>query len=192
MLHRIRTAYRQVAPEKLEGTVQLDESYVAGRNKNRHWDKKVKYQGNRIFSDKTPVLGMLQGTTVVCYVVADTTAESLLPIIRNTIKPGSTLYTDEWKSYNGLKGEYHRETVDHSKGQYKNGNATTNGIENFWSTFKKGMIGIYQRSAKHHLQKYVNEFVFRFNHRLLKVEERFTAALRSCCLVRMTYRELIT
>lgn len=191
MLHRIRTAYREVAPEELEGTVQVDECFVGGRNKNRHWDKKLKYKGNRVFDDKTPVMGMLSGDKVYCCVVTDTGASSLLPVIRKVIKPGSTIYSDEWQVYKGIDDEYHREVVEHSRGQYRNGNATTNGIENFWSTFKKGMIGIYQKVGRQHLQRYVNEFVFRFNHRLMKVEERFTAALRCCCLVRITYRELI-
>lgn len=150
----------------LSGVVEMDETFVGGKNKNRHFDKKVEGSQGRSFKDKTPVFGMLQrGGNVAAYVVANTKAESLVPIALSKVEKGSHIHTDEWEAYNGLNKLYKREFVYHRKGEYANGDVTTNRIENFWSVFKRTINGSYIRVSPKYLQQYVNEVVYRYNNR---------------------------
>lgn len=177
MAHRIRDCFRNEGNSKLEGTVQIDETFVGGKNKNRHWDKKVKNAQGRSFKDKTPVFGMKQtGGKVVAKVVENTKAKTLSKEIRKTIKVGSTIYSDEW-NYGNLSRRYHHEFVDHSRKQYVVGQVTTNAIESFWAVLKRGIIGIYHFVSRKHLQKYVDEFVFRHNTRNLDRQNIFSLIL---------------
>lgn len=166
MLQRIRLCYGCMNRGELKGEIELDETFVGGKNKNRHWDKKVKNSQGRSFKDKTPVLGMLQrGGKVICRVVRSTSEKDLTPHILNHVNSNSIVYTDEWKGYRTVWNEYDCFVVDHGKGQYVDGIAYTNTIEGFWSILKRGIIGIYHKTSRKHLQKYVNEFVFRYNTR---------------------------
>ena len=164
MLHRIRECFFCENDYKLDGEVELDETFVGGKNKNRHKNKKVRHSQGRSFKDKTPVLGMLQrGGKVVCRVVKSTSKKHLTaPIL----------------------------IVDHGKGQYVCGDAYTNTIEGFWSGLKRGIIGIYHKVSRKHLCRYVNEFVFRYNTKKISSVERFNLLL---CNInyRTTYQDLI-
>lgn len=169
-----KTAYRMLmhirhalsAPtDKLDGTVEMDETFVGGRNKNRHARKKVPDAQGRQFLDKIPVAGALQRNGQArAMVVADTTARSLLPAVLAMVKPGAHIMTDEWCGYNGICRWYTHSRVFHARRQYMNGNIGTNGIENFWSVLKRTLAGYIHISGKH-LQKYVNECLYRFNQR---------------------------
>lgn len=179
---------------EMEGTIELDESFVGGKNKNRHADKKVKNSQGRSFKDKTPVMGMLQEQIVAnverphkiipnaivnekivvqqslvrCRVVADTSTDSLQPIIRQNVKPNSILVSDEWMAYNGLNDKYDHRIIDHRAKEYVNANGdTTNAMEGFWTGLKRSYIGIYHHVSRKHLQYYVNEVVFRYNTRTM-------------------------
>lgn len=135
MLHRIRKCFSLEAEQSLEGTVEIDETFVGGKNKNRHWDKKVEKCQGRSFKDKTPVFGMLQiGGNVIARVVKDTSVKSLHPEILKHIKEGRTIYTDEW-NYGNLSERY--EYVHHGAKIYANGDVYTNTIEGFWSILKE-------------------------------------------------------
>lgn len=107
LTHRIRTAYQSNTSEKLSGEVELDETFVGGKNKNRHWNKKVKHSQGRSFKDKTPVMGMLErGGRVICKVVKDTSYKSLTaPILRN-VNLSTMLYMDEWIGYKTVQRVY--------------------------------------------------------------------------------------
>lgn len=158
----------------LDGEVELDETFVGGKNKNRHWDKKVPKSQGRSFKDKTPVLGMLQrGGKLVCKVVANTSFRKLTPPIIIHVKRTAKLNMDEWEGYKLVKSIYKYGVVNHKEKQYVNGDAHTNTIEGFWSILKRGIIGIYHRVSKKYLQLYVNEFVFRYNTRSMTDRERF-------------------
>lgn len=190
MNHRIRVCVGLVMPKKLCGEVEVDETFVGGKNRNRHANKKVRNSRGRSFKDKTPVLGMLQrGGMVVCQVVRNTSYKALTPPIIKTIKLRTTLYSDEWSGYNVISKFYRHYIVDHGRGQYVDGNAYTNTIEGFWGILKRGLIAIYNGVSRKHLQRYVNEFCFRYNTRNDTPQTRFELLL---CNIgcRITYKEL--
>lgn len=189
--HRLRAMFEEKAPERLVNEVEVDETFVGGKNKNRHWDKKVEKSRGRSFKDKTPVLGMLQrGGKLKCVVVPNTSAKVIAPLIVEHVQRGATLYTDDWKAYKSMHNFYDHQIVDHGRKQYKNGNACTNAIEGFWGIFKRGIIGIYNWVSPKHLQKYCDEFTFRYNNRSSTVIEMFEAAVRCCGNTRLLYKVL--
>lgn len=192
MLQRIRACYPQPEEEpQLEGKVELDETFVGGKNKNRHWDKKVPQSQGRSFKDKTPVFGMLQrGGKVIAKVVPDTKAKTLRPYIDKHIMEESTVYTDEW-NYGNLHEKYTHKQVFHAAKIYAMGDVYTNSIEGFWSILKRGYIGIYHYISRKHLQLYVNEFTFRYNTRDNSISQRFNLLLSKTGNRRLRYRELI-
>lgn len=188
MLHRIRMFMGMLNESKLSGDVEIDETFVGGKNKNRHKDKKVEKCQGRSFKDKKPVLGMLsRAGQLTAMVVEDTKAATLKPIITKYIDSGSVIYTDGW-DYGNLGDGYSQHSVDHGRNFYgttfvdDNGERTmicTNGIENAWSHFKRMLFGTYYQVSKKHLQRYVDEFVFRFNTRNVGEFERFELYLQN-------------
>lgn len=191
MAHRIRESLRSKEPFMLEGIVQVDESFVGGKNKNRHKAKKVVNSQGRSFKDKTPVLGILQqGGKLITQVIADTKASTLEPEIRSRVKEDSVLLSDEWRGYKYMRLWYEHCIVDHSARVYANDGVTTNGVENFWSHLKRGLNGVYYQVSRKHLQKYCDEFTFRFNTREMTSSERFVEALRGNT-TRLTYKDLV-
>lgn len=191
MLHRLRLAYEQDVEEQLSGVIEVDETYVGGKNKNRHRDKKVPKCQGRAFIDKTPVFGALErGGRVYAQVVPDVKQITLLPLVCKLVKFGSTIYSDELGVYDKLRAKYNYGFVKHGQGQYADGDCCTNGIENVWSILKRGIIGIYHRASRKHLQHYVDEFVFRFNTRGMSDDDRFYDFL-SRTDKRITYKQLV-
>lgn len=167
---------------------------MGGKNKNRHKDKKVEHSQGRSFKDKTPVLGLLQrGGNVRAFVVANTQAKTIQPIVKKHVRKDSVFISDEWHAYSGLHSHFDHHVVDHSKKQYvdfDNPEIHSNSIEGFWSILKRGYNGIYNWWSKKHMQKYVDEFVFRFNNRKIKTIERFNYFLENM-ENRLTYKMLI-
>lgn len=192
MAQRIRSCFEVADDEEvLSGEIEVDESFVGGKNKNRHWDKKVPKSTGRAYLDKTPVLGMVERKgKLICQVIPNTSEREIVPIIHRWVRRNSTIYTDEWQAYNSLGKMYDHFIVNHGVGQYVNGSSTTNTIEGFWSILKRGIIGIYHKVTRKHLQRYVNEFVFRYNTRKLKDGVRFNLLLKRIG-VRTCYKELI-
>lgn len=188
MLHKIRQFMDSQNRQRLSGEVEVDETFVGGKNKNRHKDKKVEKCQGRSFKDKKPVFGMLQRKgNLTAIVVEDTKAKTLKPIITQYIKFKSVIYTDGW-DYGGISENYTQQTVDHGAKFYGmtvrdiDGNeisVNTNSIECTWSHFKRMIFGTYYQVSKRHLQRYVDEFVFRFNTRNVGEFERFELFLRS-------------
>lgn len=165
MLHRVRWAIKQGSFEKpLEGVIEIDETFVGGKNKNRHANKKVKQCQGRAYKDKTPVLGIKERNGEVrAFVVSDTKAETIQPIVESQVEYGSTVYTDEWWAYKNLHQFYNHSIVNHAAREYINGEVYTNNLEGFWGQFKRSIIGIYHNVSKKHLQRYVDEAVYRHN-----------------------------
>ena len=182
MLQKIRDTMGVENEHKLKGEVEIDETFVGGKNKNRHKDKKVEKCQGRSFKDKVPVFGMLERNGhLVAKVVPDTKVRTLPPLIKGYVKFGSVIYTDGW-DYGGITNDYIQRSVDHEKHYYGSTYTTdkgeviqvsTNGIENAWSHFKRMIFGTYYSVSKKHLQRYIDEYVFRFNTRNISDIERF-------------------
>lgn len=188
MLQKIRKHMDCFNNETLSNEVEIDETFVGGKNKNRHKDKKVEHCQGRSFKDKVPVFGMMQrGGNIVAKTVLDTSAKTLSPLIEQHITNKSKVFTDGW-DYGNLKERYEQYSVDHGIGFYgttvvnKDGELTmvcTNGIECAWSHLKRTIFGTYYNVSKKYLQRYVDEFTFRFNTRKLGDKERFDLFLRN-------------
>ena len=213
MLHRIREAMGTKgfgAKPKLGHSdggngVEVDETFVGGRFRNMHKDKKVELQrlrGEQIEPDlhigKAIVMGMLDRDLreVRAHVIPNVQRETLQNAILKHVKYGSRVFTDEWAGYNGLNYRFVHDVVNHIE-TYVNGQVHTQGIENFWSLLKRTLRGTYVAVEPFHLQRYVDEQVFRFNNRGGKNKDdritdgqRFRKVLAQVVGKRLTYAEL--
>ena len=192
MNHRIRTMFQVHAPEKMTGVIEIDETFVGGESKNTHEIKKVRNERGGTVSTKVPVLGILErGGDVIAKSVPDTHKKTLLPEIFNTVEKGEVIMTDSFPAYKGLDKDYCHLSVNHSVGEYVKGLAHTNGIENFWSLFQRGILGIYHHVSPKHLDRYCIEFSYRYNTRGIKNEARFGTVLKNMNGNRLKYKDLV-
>ncbi len=191
MLHRIRLAMENGSIEKLSGEVEADETFIGGLAKNMHKHKREAKIKGRGSVGKTAVMGILERKgKVSAKVIGDLTKETMHKEVKSIVEKGSTLFTDEWKSYQGLSEDYIHEVVNHGIAEYVRGNVHTNGIENFWTLLKRTIKGTYVSVEPFHLGRYVVEQAFRFNERELNDKERFLGVLKAISGKRLTYDEL--
>lgn len=191
MLQRIRKCFEFENNNILNNSVEVDETYIGGRNKNRHANKKVENSQGRSTKDKTPVLGMIERYGKVnAKIVENVQADTLTREIIKSVRESANIYTDEYLGYNRISQFYLHAVVRHKISQYVDGLAFTNNIENFWSLVKRGLLGIYHFTSKKHLQRYLDEFVFRYNTREYTESGRF-ARLLTNMTVRTRYRDLV-
>lgn len=174
----------------LEEAVEIDETVVGGKNGNRHKDKKVPHSQGRSHKDKFPVVGMIQRENLMnARATPDTKSDTLSAFIKEYIHPDAIIYTDEYNAYDQLGFSYTRFYVDHSKKLYSYDHITTNRIEGAWTHFKRMVKGTYRTLLKKYLQKYVDEFVYRYNLRDISNSDRFNCFL--CCAdTRYTYKQI--
>lgn len=178
--------------EKLQGTIEIDETFVGGKEKNKHEHKKLKTGRGAV--GKTAVLGMRErGGRTVAMVIPSTDAGTVQNEIHGAVKVGSQIYTDEFGAYTDLDGLFFRhETVNHSAKEFVRGPAHTNGIESVWGVLKRGLHGVYHHASPKHLHRYVDEFTWRLNegnvkrHSLRRLDS-FVDATKG---KRLTYRRL--
>ena len=200
MLHRIRLALNQKSWNKLGGggPVEVDETFVGAKPQNMHAFRRLKMQkAVNGSSNKIPVMGMLDRELrqVRAQVIPHAKRDVLQAEILRQIEKGSTVYTDGWTGYDGLTAqEYIHETVNHAT-EYVRGNVHTQGIENFWSLLKRGLKGTYVAVEPFHLDRYIDEQVFRYNNRATKDNplddrDRFMLAVSQIAGKRLTYAEL--
>ena len=190
MLQRIRNCFGFDNDNDLSNEVEVDETYVGGKNKNKHNAKKIEGTQGRSIKDKAPVFGMVErGGKLNAKCVDDVTIRTLTTEIVRYVND-ATVYSDEWLGYNALKRIYDHQFIKHGAGQYVNGRVHTNTIEGFWSLLKRGIVGIYHFTSVKHLQKYVDEFVFRYNTRNASEVSRFNLLLSNTAN-RLTYERLI-
>jgi len=206
MLHRIREAMRDNPTAKFGGTggaVEADETFVGPNPMKMHKSRKIKLQqirGEQQRGDrhvgKTAVAGILDRETrkVRCKVVPNVRRETLQAAILNSIAPGSRLYTDESTSYLGADKEFVHEIVNHAR-EYVRGQVHTQGLENFWSLLKRTLRGTYVAVEPFHLDRYLDEQMFRFNNRATKDNplndsDRFTYLMSQVAGKRLTYAQL--
>jgi transposase-like protein len=141
-------------------------TYIGVEEKNKHSNKKTKGTQGRSVKTKTPVIGVVERKgEVVAKVVENTKSSVVMPFIKENVEVGTNLMTDTYPSYNpSSKMGYNHQKVDHGNGEYVKDDIYTNTLEGFWSQMKRSIDGTYHMVSPNHLQKYVNEFAFRYNH----------------------------
>lgn len=187
VLHRLRYAFDHPAfKAQLGNTVEVDETYIGGKEKNKHSYKRTKgLQGGK---GKAMVVGIVERGGNVIAQHANKEHGVIDFLIQKNVKRGTNLMTDDARTYESARGYIHR-VVNHSAKQYVNGMAHTNTIEGFWSHFKRGIDGIYHQISVKHLQRYATEFSYRYNTRKIGESNRFNLIL-SNMVGRLTYNEL--
>jgi transposase-like protein len=184
MLNRIRHNFKGKTHISFDNETQIDETYVGGKTYGR-----AKGTQGRSLKFKIPVVGLISNRKAYTMVVPNTGGKVLKTIVRTLVKQGSTIVTDGWKGYNGLSNEYIHKVIEHSNGVYVKDGFHTNSIEGFWSHLKRGIIGIYHLVSPKHLQKYCDEFEFRYNTRDMSDGLRFTMFV-STSYRRLKYKDL--
>lgn len=193
MNHRVRTSLGlSTGNEKLSGVVEADETFIGGLEANKHKSKRVEGAQGRSVQTKSAVAGVVErGGNVKAKLVPNTNAANLQRFIYENVATHSTLHTDEWYGYNGLHKLYEHTVVKHNDKQYVDGDCHTNTLEGYWSLVKRGCIGIYHSWSAKHLQKYLDEFSFRYNTRKLNENERFNVMLNNISTT-LSYKQLIS
>jgi transposase-like protein len=196
MLHRIRLALQdETFGSKLNGEVEVDETFIGGKARNMHLDKRERRITGTGGKDKTIVFGALErGGKVRTMVVADRKRSALHACVKEHVEAGSVLYSDALKSYDGLAQDYAHKVIDHAE-KYVDGQIHTNGLDNFWSLLKRGISGSYVSVEPFHLFRYLDEQVFRYNNRATKKRDvtdsdRFDMAVRKIFGKRLTFANL--
>lgn len=199
MLQRLRLALHEKHSGKLQGHVEVDETFIGGKARFMHADRKAKASRPGFakgMANKAIVAGVLQREGKVrTLVIPNRERPTLHAVVRDNVECGSHLSTDDCHSYRGLYKDYIHQIVDHAE-TYVNGKVHTNGLENFWSLVKRGLKGTYISVEPFHLFRYLDEQVYRYNNRATKKKfvsdsNRFEMAFPQIADKRITYDELI-
>lgn len=179
MCTRIRAAMKDDELPKLIGEVEADETWIGGKDKNRHWSKKSHAQGPHL-SGKIEVIGAISRKgNVVCQMLNEAGFDTHEKFVRNVISNNVSLVaTDEAPHYRHLGKDLPHDKVNHGKAEYVRGRVHTQSIESFWSLLKRGIIGNYHKVSAKYLPLYLNEFSFRFNNR--KSPDIFDRVIAGC------------
>jgi transposase-like protein len=197
LMHRIRLAMQSGTFHKLSGEVEVDETFIGGKARNMHKDKRAEKITGRGAAGKAIVIGVLErGKEVRTKVIPNTRKGTVQAEVRAHVEPGALVCTDALASYQGLAPDYVHEAVDHAV-EYVRGNVHTNGLENYWSLLKRCIRGTYVSVEPFHLFRYLDEENFRYNERkhdngdVKHDGERFIDVVGSMGGKRLTYKKLI-
>ena len=196
MLHRIRTAMVDEGDGFFSGQVEVDETFIGGKARFMHRNKRAERITGRGANGKTAVVGLLErhgfdkDSRVQTEVIPNTRRKSLSPIIRENITVGSEVFTDALRSYDDLDDAYIHQVIDHAEA-YVKGHIHTNSIENFWSLLKRAIHGTYVNVEPFHLFRYLGEEAFRYNARKTNDGSRFQKVAQAITGKRLTYKQLI-
>ena len=190
LAHRLREAWSDKQDDLFSGPVEVDETYVGGKEKNKRASKK---QFDRGTQGKATVMGAKQRDgNVFARPLGPEPEETLAGFVHETVEAGETVFTDDHRAYKSLRHVYQHHTVKHSVSEYVNGQAHTNGIESFWAMLKRGYNGVYHKmSVKHLGGRYVNEFTGRHNVRKLDTIKQMESAVQGMEGKRLRYVDLI-
>jgi len=207
LTHRIREMLKETAPESLSNMVEADETFIGGKESNKHGhakrarERRIQRTGKILYNEpvtvppikpKTMVAGMVERHgRVITKVVADVKSPTLRLFVRWNVVKGSKVYTDENKAYGGLSKDYTHGTVYHGIGEYVRGEVHTNTIEGFWSLLKRQIIGIHHSVSPQHLQRYCDEASYRYNVRGEAQDVKFNDAIKRAENARLKYDDLI-
>jgi transposase-like protein len=192
LCHRIRKAMEEGDLPKFTGIVEVDETYVGGKARNMHKDVRERKITGTGGIDKAPVFGIIQrGGKVEAYSVRKVKKAVLVGKINDRVSTeAEMIVSDELKSYDSLGKSYRHEVINHIR-EWVRGNVHTNTMENFWSLFKRGLMGSFHKVSVKHLPRYLAEFTYRFNNR--QAENLFVQTLAKLVLtVGMPYKNLVT
>jgi transposase-like protein len=195
VLQRLRLVLKDVVPMPLQdGPVEMDETFIGGKPKNMHESKRLKLQiAENGYAEKTAVFGMLNRTNreVRAMVIPNVKRATLQAKILENVGAGTTVYTDGWPGYDRMDAtRYVHEVVNHAT-EYVRGEVSTQAIENFWSCLKRTLNGTYVAVEPFHLDRYLDEQMFRFNNRInMNDGDRFAKALSQVGGKRLTWKEL--
>jgi transposase-like protein len=191
MLHRIRLAMQTGTFRKLDGEVEVDETYIGGKARNMHKHVRAEKITGTGAQNKTAIIGVKDRASgeVRASVIADRKKPTFEGHIIDNVEPGASVYTDAHTNYRSLSRMYAHETVDHAE-KYVDGRAHVNGLENFWALLKRGLSGTYVSVEPYHLFRYLDERLLAYNLRDLSDYGRFATVLRAAAGRRLTYAEL--
>ena len=194
MLHRIRLAIKGGSFEKLRGSVEADETYIGGSGSGRRGNLgrgATKGRKANPQTGKATVIGLMErGGRARAFTVPDSRKDTLIPKVIEHVAPGATIYTDSLHSYHDLNRSFRHFIINHAE-RYVDGHIHTNSIENFWSVLKRTIGGTYIAPRPQHLDRYLDEQIFRFNTREESDGPRFAKALKGADCKRLTYKALI-
>lgn len=182
--HRIRLAMSEEPMAMLlRGTVEVDETYVGGKG----------HSSGRSTEEKVPVMALVERNgNVRARVIERVTGANLKQAIRENVDRNATVMTDEFASYRGLRKEFKHQTVNHSKGEYARGDVHVNSAESFFALLKRGVHGTFHHVSKKHLNRYAQEFAFRWKQKKVTDGERAVAAIEGASGKRLMYREPVS
>jgi transposase-like protein len=195
MAHRIRMALQTGTFRMFGGGIEIDESFIGGKARFMHKSRRARTIKGTGGMGKAAVMGLLEPhgpdghSRVILKHVPNVRRRALIPTVREHVEPGSEVFTDALRSYDGLAAEYTHKVIDHAE-RYAEGKVHTNGLENFWSLLKRSVKGTYVSVEPFHLFRYLDEQAYRFNTRKMPDGERFVRALHGVVGKRLTYSAL--